>query len=132
MRFKSIVAVAAAFLSCGIAAPRSAEAFGWGREAPAAGWGAARPVEHWVYYPRYHHLYRIAGTTDPYAYVPSDRGYYPYHNSGYWRPAAEMRHRFRYSFKLPKYHRAWGYPRRDWNNEQWHHENHGFHHRWHW
>ena len=31
-----------------------------------------------------------------------------------------------------KYYRSWGAPRADWNQKEWHHEHHGFHHRWHW
>lgn len=48
---------------------------------------------------------------DPYAYRYIRRPWYPYYNSGYWVPAAEMRYRYRYQFAGPKYryHPAWGH-----------------------
>jgi hypothetical protein len=57
----------------------------------------------------------VADVTDPYAYYVAPRGYYPYYNSGYWRPAAELAWRRRCCrphFVLPPYHQAWGYPDR--------------------
>lgn len=50
---------------------------------------------------------------DPYAYRYVRRAWYPGYNSGYWVPAEQMRHRFRYSYTGPKYryHPAWGYDR---------------------
>lgn len=106
MRAKSIVAAAVALASVGLAAPRSAEAFG--------------DLDR----------YRAPPGVDPYAYKWSPRGYYPYYNSDYWRPASEVR--TRYSYKLPKYYPAWGYPVRRWDNTQWHEQHHGGHYRWEW
>lgn len=47
---------------------------------------------------------------DPYAYSYRPSRYYPYANSGYWRPAWSYR-RPRYSHAYPPYAQAWGYPR---------------------
>ena len=43
--------------------------------------------------------------------VFNPRGYYPYYGSGYWVPRAEMRYRYRYVYRGPKYryYPAWGY-----------------------
>lgn len=46
---------------------------------------------------------------DPYAYEYRPPGYYPYYNSGYWRPAEEMRKPRPY-YVQPPYYPAWGYP----------------------
>lgn len=50
---------------------------------------------------------------DPYAYTPEKRRWYPYYNSGQWRPAEEMRWRRRESRKYydyPQYNPVWGHP----------------------
>lgn len=70
------------------------------------GWGEA-------YQPFYHRHYRSDWAADPYAYYPARRGYYPYYNSGYWRPTYELRYRrahYRPFAPLPRYYQAWGYP----------------------
>ncbi|MFA5899952.1 MAG: hypothetical protein WC829_12670 [Hyphomicrobium sp.] len=46
---------------------------------------------------------------DRYPYVYEPPRYYPYYNSGDWRPAAEMR-RPRPYYQEPPYYPAWGYP----------------------
>jgi hypothetical protein len=76
-------------------------------------------------------VYRTSGTTDPYAYQHKSRGYYPYYNSHYWRPANEVRKQ-RPNFDRPDYWPSWGYPWKSWHHRQWHAKNHGYHHRWHW
>jgi hypothetical protein len=55
---------------------------------------------------------------DPYAYRYQPRSYYPYVNSGYWRPAAEVRKRNHYHYNrwnvlapYYRYHPSWGYPK---------------------
>lgn len=52
-------------------------------------------------------LYRY----DPYSYYYTDRGYYPYFNSGYWVPRAAMKTRYRYKYlgQPYRYYPAWGY-----------------------
>lgn len=109
MRSKSVVALVVSILSLGIFAPTQSEAFGWHRGKPPAGWGRVQPVRHWVYYPRYHHVYHSHPVTDPYAYRYKRPRYYPYYNSGYWRSARVMRKRRRARFLHPQYYRAWGY-----------------------
>jgi hypothetical protein len=47
---------------------------------------------------------------DPYAYYYEAPGYYPYYGSGQWRPAREMKDRYRYPLVLPEYYSSWGYP----------------------
>ena len=46
---------------------------------------------------------------DRYPYVYDPPRYYPYYNSGDWRPAAEMRRPRPYNIQ-PQYYPAWGYP----------------------
>lgn len=49
---------------------------------------------------------------DPYSYYYRPRNYYPYYDSGYWRPAYEMRERRRWH-RVPPYYSSWGYSRGD-------------------
>ncbi len=131
MRLKSMIAMVAAVLALALASPKSAEAFGWHRTGEPAGWGRMRTVRHWVYRPRHHHVYHSHVATDPYAYRYEPRGYYPYYNSHYWRPAHEMRKR-RPHYALPKYYRAWGHPKRNYRHVEWHMKKYGGHRRGHW
>lgn len=83
------------------------------------------------------HSYRAARYAaygvDPYAYRYEPRGYYPYYNSGYWRPAHEMRRkRARYYSRKPRYYKAWGYPKRGYHHRSWHKAHHGGHWHGHW
>lgn len=48
---------------------------------------------------------------DPYRYYYRPRAYYPYYDSGYWKPAYEMRKRRRVHHVPPTYYSSWGYPR---------------------
>jgi hypothetical protein len=65
-----------------------------------------RPSRRWRGRPR---IYRY----DPRSWYYTQRGYYPYAESGYWVPRAEMRYRYRYVYYGPRYQYvpAWGY---DW------------------
>lgn len=79
------------------------------------GWGEA-------YKPFYHRHYRSDVYLDPYAYYPARRRYYPYYNSGYWRPTYELRYRracCRPAPVLPSYYQAWGYPKRIYKHRKW-------------
>lgn len=76
---------------------------------------------------------------DPYAWRYSPRGYYPYYNSGYWGSASYMKWRNREHLNVwnqqpPyfRYYKAWGYPRKNWDQHAWHARHHGRHYRWHW
>lgn len=74
-----------------------------------------------VYYPYYHRHLRSDGYLDPHRYRYEPRRYYPYYNSGYWRPTWELRRRAaccRPFAELPPYYQAWGYPKRynRWNS----------------
>jgi hypothetical protein len=66
-----------------------------------------------------------SGWGDPYAYRYEPRGYYPYYNSGYWKPAWVMRQRPRPYYVHPPYYAAWGYPDRHYR----HRDCHKVHHR---
>lgn len=127
MRSRFLMALAAALMATGLAAT-AAEAGCW-RHCPPAGWGRVQTVTHHGYYPRYRHVYRVQYATDPYAYRYEPRGYYPYYNSGYWRPAHELRYRARYIPAPPPYYAAWGYPNRHYSHA-WRrrHEAHRRHH----
>lgn len=129
MRSRVFALLAAAF---GLALmPVAAEA---GHRAPR-GWGHVQTVHHYGYYPRYHHYYHVHYRTDPYAYRWEPRGYYPYYNSGYWRPTWELRHRracCRPVAVLPPYYQAWGHPHRYYHHRKWHRRHHGHHRHGHW
>ena len=134
MRFKSLLAAAAALICVGLSAPQEAGATGLHRDHAPDGWGHSRTVRHWVYYPRYNYHYKV----DPYAYQYSPRGYYPYYDSGYWRSTAELRkrkhlHYHHWNVQPPrfKYYQSWGYPKH-WHHKEWHEQHHGRHFRWHW
>lgn len=98
----------AALLAFGLAAPQAADA-GWSRRGPGGyGYGYGR-----AYDPGYARVYRQDFAPDRYAYQYSPRRYYPYYNSGYWRPASLLRYRkacCRPWPVLPRYYQAWGYP----------------------
>jgi hypothetical protein len=129
MRLKSFLALAAAVVSLGLAAaPQPASANFWDRPDQPAGWGTVRTVRHWVYYPRYHHVYLGHGVSDPYAYRYSPRGYYPYYNSAYW--GAPRVHRYR--GHLPPYYAAWGAPSANYHHVEWHQRHYGGHRRGDW
>ena len=132
MRWKKLALKVLAVLSFGLVGLLPASATDLHRTMPPDGWGHQRVVKHYVYYPRYTHVYKVHGVTDPYAYRPEHRGYYPAYNSGYWRPAHEMRNRPKPHYVLPKYYPAWGYTKEHWNQRQWHSDNHGRHYPWHW
>lgn len=132
MRSQSIVAaILAVFTAASLifAAIAPAQAGGWHRN---RGWGEVQAVDHHIYYPRYRQSYHYHPYTDPYAYRYEPRGYYPYYNSHYWKPAWVMRHRPRYVFVPPPYYQAWGYPKRHYRHREWHRRHHGHirKHRW--
>jgi hypothetical protein len=102
------LALAAAFCVA-LVLPAPAEA-GW---RGARGWGHQHTEQYHVY-SRRGHVHRVhLRRRDRFAYRYRRRSYYPAYNSGYWRPAAELRHRRRCCGArpvLPRYQRAWGYP----------------------
>lgn len=130
MRLKTMLAALAALICAGFAAPQKADAFGY-RDRVPHGWDNVRTINHYVYYPRYRHVYHV----DPYAYQYSPRGYYPYYGSAYWVPARKILKRNHYHYhhwnvQAPRYryHQSWGYPK------HWHgHHAYGYrrYHRWH-
>lgn len=105
MRFRSFLslAVACAALAAVASQPTAAS----GRRA-SAGDGEARVAHHYV---AFRHDRDGYGGFDPYGYRYVQPRYYPYYNSGYWRPAHEVRKRPPH-FQLPRYYQAWGYPKR--------------------
>jgi hypothetical protein len=134
MRFVRAAALALAAFGAIASLPQQARAFGWEKEHAPSDWGVQRTIHHHVYHPRYQHVYHVNAEADPYAYKYAHRGYYPYYASKYWVPAHEMRARNAQIYSGPKYkyYQAWGYPKKDYDHVQWHKDNHGFHHRWHW
>ncbi len=131
MRIKGLLALAAAAVALVVATPEAAQAFDHDRANPPAGWVGVRNVRHWVYYPRYQHYYLANGTTDPYAYRYQPNGYYPYYNSGYWKPRHCVPLK-RAHFAAPKYYQAWGANKKRYNHVKWHDKHHGEHrhHQW--
>lgn len=90
---------------------------------------------HAHHYKFYHKHYRSDWEFDRYAYEFEPRGYYPYYNSGHWRPTYELRyrrHHFRPFASLPPYYKAWGYPKRLHAHRKWHSRHHGHHGHHHW
>lgn len=132
-RVKNLLLAAAAVACTALGMPQQAEAFGY-REHRPDGWDNARVVRHWVYYPRYVHVYNV----DPYAYQHSPRGYYPYYGSRYWVPAHVVRKRNYYHYNnwnvqppRYRYHPAWGYPKRWHHGKAWRAKRGYRYHRWH-
>lgn len=72
------------------------------------------------------------GYGDRYAYRYEPRGYYPYYNSRYWKPAHVMRQRKRARYVHPPYYRAWGSPDAGYHHRAWHAYHHGRIHIGHW
>jgi hypothetical protein len=128
MRLKNLLAAVFGLVAAAAVLPISASAFDLDRPDQPRGWDRIRTVRHWVYYPRYNHVYLRHGATDPYAYSYSPRGYYPYYNSGYWRPAKRVRH----NLHLPPYYAAWGSTKRGYHHVEWHRRHHGGHRRGEW
>lgn len=112
MRFKSLLAAVVAAATVSLAAASPAAAFHFDRPDQSAG----------------RHVYLRDGVTDPYAYRYVPRGYYPYYNSAYWRPAFIRRAHYR----LPKYYEAWGSPKRGYHHVEWHRRHYGGHRRGNW
>lgn len=85
-------------------------------------------------YQFYHRHYRSDYELDRYRYYSSPRGYYPYYNSGYWRPTQELRYRraYRPFAELPPYYQAWGHPRPIYKARKWHRYGYERGHRRHW
>lgn len=132
-RLKLVLAALAALVCAGLAAPDKAQAFDHRDHGPH-GWDNARVVRHWVYYPRYVHVYNV----DPYAYQYSPRAYYPYYGSRYWVSAAAIRarnhqHYHHWNVQAPryKYHRSWGHPQHWQHGEAWRAHHHRGYHSWH-
>ncbi|MEM1372437.1 MAG: hypothetical protein AAGG72_09465 [Pseudomonadota bacterium] len=124
MRLSTLFALlATALFAFGHGVPTASAGGLFGDRAPL-GFGTERVVRHHVYAPRYRHSYRFHRGTDPYAYRYEPRGYYPYYNSGYWRPAHKVR-RKRHHFVHPPYYKAWGDHRRGYHHREWHRKNHG-------
>lgn len=129
MRLRSLFAAVFGLFSLAIVSPDRAAAFDLDRPDQPAGWERQRTIRHWVYHPNYRHFYLHSSATDPYLYQYRARGYYPYYNSMYWRPASQV-HRAR--FRLPPYYAAWGSPKRRYQHVAWHRKHHGGHRRGDW
>jgi hypothetical protein len=93
-----------------IATAGTAGAWGWDPSRAPEQPVHERVINHFVYKPRYTHVYHRAPHGDPYTYRYVQRSYYPYHASGYWVHADAMRNRYRYHYHGPKYqyHPSWG------------------------
>lgn len=122
MRLNHVFAFIAALVLAVIVSALAASAGGVDKTDVPHGWAHERVVRHWVYYPRYHHIYHSNTATDPYAYQYQPRGYYPYYNSGYWRPR-HLVAKNRAHFRHPKYYQAWGANRKWYHHYRWHAKN---------
>ena len=129
MRLRVLFAAVFGLLSLAVAPPEPAAAFDLDRPDQPAGWQRMRTIRHWVYHPNYRHFYLHASATDPYLYRYQARGYYPYYNSMYWRPASKVQ---RARHTLPPYYAAWGAPKRRYHHVAWHRKHHGGHRRGDW
>ncbi len=131
MRHSTTFALIAGLISALFAAAAPAAATDFQRADVPHGWAHERLVRHWVYYPRYQHVYYSNSATDPYAYKPEARGYYPYYNSGYWKARRHVA-KNRANFKHPVYYKAWGANRKHYTHNKWHSQHHGRHEHGHW
>ena len=83
---------------------------------PAKASGRENPNGYGLYSPE---AGKRAYRYDPRSWYYRQPGYYPFYNSRYWVPRAEMRYRYRYLYYGPKhrYYPAWGYPRPGYNGD---------------
>ena len=124
MPLKLKFAAAVAMLAVGLLSPTGASAFVDGdRPIAPRGWAGPQTVRHWVYYPRYRNFYYTNGQTDPFAYRYEPHGYYPYYNSGYWKPRSQVP-LHRAHFAAPKYYGGWGRNKKHWSQAKWNAEHH--------
>lgn len=107
MRIRNILAVLAVLAAVFVALPQSASA---GFRHDHGDWGRERVVTHRVYAPRYSHRYYAYDGTDPYHYRYVQPRYYPAYDTHYWVPA-RCYSKCRKHYKLPRYYKAWGYPK---------------------
>ena len=131
MRSQHYLSLAAAVLALGLVSPNAARASDETRVTPPAGFGHEQNVRHWVYYPRYRNFYYTYGQKDPFGYQYEPHGYYPYYNSGEWKPARSVP-RNRAHFAAPEYYAGWGKNKRHWNQAEWHSAHHDRHPFWDW
>jgi len=128
MRLKHLLMAVIATLTFGLAAEGPAAAF-LDRPDQPANWDRIPTVRHWVYHPRYRHIYLHSSATDPYEYQYIPRGYYPYYNTAYWRTHYRVH---RAHNVLPPYYKAWGAERRNYHHVEWHRMHYGGHWRGDW
>lgn len=127
MRIRSILAALAVLSAVFITSPQPASA---GFFYDHGGWGRERVVTHRVYAPRYSHRYYNHAATDPYYYRYVQPRYYPAYNTHYWVPARCYR-KCRSRYDLPRYYRAWGYPKHCKSHRGCKTYHHRHHHRYH-
>jgi hypothetical protein len=110
MSFVTKLAAAAAVSMGLVGSIESAEAWGLDLSRAPEQPRYERFINHYIYKPRYVHLYHTAPQGDPYAYRYARRAYYPYYGSQYWVASEQMRNRYRYHWAGPKYeyHPSWG------------------------
>ena len=60
---------------------------------------------------------------DPYHYRYAKPRYYPAYNSHYWVPARYYRKCCKH-YRLPRYYKAWGYPKRGYKHRRHSHRHH--------
>jgi hypothetical protein len=102
MRLPALLLAAAIASTVGLmSGPQSASAGFYNRDGCGIYSPAEPPTRHG---PR---MYRY----DPRSWCYKSRGYYPYYGSAYWVPRPEMRYRYRYVYRGPRYtyYPAWGY-----------------------
>lgn len=110
-----LVALATVSVGMAVAGSSSAGAWGWDPTRAPEQPRLERVINHYVYKPRYVHVYHTVPQADPYSYRYARRAYYPYYGSRYWVAAEQMRYRYRYHWTGPKYvyQPSWGRPRHD-------------------
>jgi len=131
MRTTRHLCAAAAGIALGLASLQPAEAFDRDRPMPPRGFAREQTVRHWVYYPRYRNFYYTYGQKDPFGYQYEPHGYYPYYNSGEWKPACCVA-RNRAHFGAPEYYPGWGKNKKYWDQAKWHAAHHDSHPFWDW
>lgn len=115
------LAAAFAFSLTAAATPSQADDRGY------RAWDDYRPA----YYPARRKVVTGYFVTDPYAYRYEPRGYYPYYDSGYWRPICGGNVNCVPRAYQPPYWKAWGHPK-PWLHRQFHRVYHGRIRPWHW
>ena len=91
---------------------------------PPPAWAAYKRAHPYARFTFHRQFYYRGDRVDPYAYVYEPVGYYPYYNTGDWKPRSLVPHRHAH-FPQPHYYKAWGYSKHHFDSVRWHQRHDG-------